>query len=279
MDTACCVLSRVRRCSAARWRQVVTAHRAGDPCPLRWVSTQFTGGLPGLARSLLSSRLKYLERIGVVERLDGVPAKRSEYRLTRSGLALRPVLVALGLDVGLATAAIGNGELSMAALLWDMHQGLDRSRLPKDELTIGFRFPRSNPSSGWIRVSQSESRACTGSPDHPIDLTVIVEPMILKELWWGKRACAGAIAAGDVGFEGPRHSHALTQSGSAPVHSPRSAPQPSKGKGSKEKSLIFQNAVIEPRSRRVHRSPILSVNLGRTSTEVSERPRHFQKHP
>jgi DNA-binding HxlR family transcriptional regulator len=162
-------------------------------------------GLPGLSRSLLSSRLRYLERIGVVDRLASEGhANRTAYRLTDSGLSLRPVLVALGawtLDWQLPPSV--DGELSTAALLWHMHQGLDRSMLPKTELTIGFRFPRSKPSGGWIRVGEFESGACIGSAEHEVDLTVVVEPKILNELWWGKRACAAAIAAGDVGFEGP----------------------------------------------------------------------------
>ncbi|MBV6755491.1 winged helix-turn-helix transcriptional regulator [Rhodococcus opacus] len=162
--------------------------------------------MPGLSRTLLSSRLRYLERIGVVDHVvdGGRHGARSEYKLTQSGLALRPVLEALGTWTSQwQLPPTGDGELGAASLLWHMHRGLDRTTLPKRELTIGFRFPHSEPSTGWIYVGEFDSGACTGFPEREIDLTVIVEPTILGELWWGKRTCAAAIAAGDVGFEGP----------------------------------------------------------------------------
>lgn len=120
--------------------------------------------LPGMSRSLLSSRLRYLERIGVIERLAdaGHPA-RSEYRLTRSGLALRPVLEALGawtLDWQLPPK--GDDQLNVSALMWHMFQGLDRSALPKTEMTIEFRFLRSSTASAWIHVGEHDSGACIG---------------------------------------------------------------------------------------------------------------------
>jgi DNA-binding HxlR family transcriptional regulator len=162
-------------------------------------------GLPALSRTLLSSRLRYLERIGVVSRLVATsPGNRSEYRLTPSGLALRPVLEALGVwarDWQLPPTA--DSEVSVPTLMWQMQQGIKPDLLPMRELTLAFRFPRSHPSTAWIHVGPEGSRACIGAPERQPDLTVIVEPAVLNELWWGRRACADAIMRGDVGFEGP----------------------------------------------------------------------------
>ena len=162
-------------------------------------------GLPALSRTLLSSRLRYLQRIGVVRR-HGCPApgSRHEYRLTPAGLALRPVLEALGVwarDWQLPPSA--DGEVNVATLMWQMHHGLARDLIPMRELTLAFRFPDSQPSSAWIHVAPEGSRACIGAPEGQPDLTVIVDATVLNELWWGKRACEDAIRRGDVGFEGP----------------------------------------------------------------------------
>ncbi|WP_184749227.1 winged helix-turn-helix transcriptional regulator [Microbacterium thalassium] len=162
-------------------------------------------GLPALSRTLLSSRLRYLERIGVVSRHGSrSPGSRSEYRLTASGLALRPVLEALGVwarDWQLAPTA--DGEVNVATLMWQMQQGIQPELLPLRELTLAFQFPDSHPSHAWIHVGPEGPRASIGAPEHQPDLTVIVEPEVLNELWWGRRACADAIMRGDVGFEGP----------------------------------------------------------------------------
>lgn len=164
-------------------------------------------GLPALSRSLLVSRLRYLERIGVVEHLvDEETPARGAYRLTSSGLALRPVLEAFGawaLDWQLPPTSAG--DVNVSALMWQMYHGLDRAALPSSELTIAFRFPGSKPSSAWIHAGASDAGACIGVAEGVVDLTVVVEARILYELWWGRRRCEQAIAAGDVGFDGPTH--------------------------------------------------------------------------
>ncbi|HEU5029314.1 MAG TPA: helix-turn-helix domain-containing protein [Spirillospora sp.] len=60
--------------------------------------TDVKNGLPGVATNLLSTRLKELEEAGLVVREDAPPPVATVlYALTEDGLALEPVLKALGL--------------------------------------------------------------------------------------------------------------------------------------------------------------------------------------
>src|SRR6476661_7189156 len=60
--------------------------------------TDLKNGLPGIATNLLSTRLKELEDAGLVAREDAPPPVATVlYTLTDRGLALEPVLKALGL--------------------------------------------------------------------------------------------------------------------------------------------------------------------------------------
>lgn len=60
--------------------------------------TDLKNGLPGIATNLLSTRLKELEEAGLVAREDAPPPVATVlYTLTDRGLALEPVLKALGL--------------------------------------------------------------------------------------------------------------------------------------------------------------------------------------
>jgi DNA-binding HxlR family transcriptional regulator len=60
--------------------------------------TDLKNGLPGIATNLLSTRLKELEEAGLVVREDAPPPVATAlYTLTDRGLALEPVLKALGL--------------------------------------------------------------------------------------------------------------------------------------------------------------------------------------
>ena len=60
--------------------------------------TDVKKGLPGVATNLLSTRLKELEEFGLIARRDAPPPVATAlYELTDDGLALEPVLQALGL--------------------------------------------------------------------------------------------------------------------------------------------------------------------------------------
>ncbi|HWK12041.1 MAG TPA: helix-turn-helix domain-containing protein, partial [Vicinamibacterales bacterium] len=50
-------------------------------------------GLPGISRSLLASRLRDLQRCGVIERVPGT-LHRTEYHLTDAGRELKSVIEA-----------------------------------------------------------------------------------------------------------------------------------------------------------------------------------------
>jgi DNA-binding HxlR family transcriptional regulator len=59
--------------------------------------TDLRAGLPGIATNLLAARLRELEAAGIVEREEAPPPIATTlFRLTPRGLALRPVLEALG---------------------------------------------------------------------------------------------------------------------------------------------------------------------------------------
>jgi DNA-binding HxlR family transcriptional regulator len=60
--------------------------------------TDLKNGLPGVAPNLLALRLKELEQAGLLSRADAPPPVAAQvYDLTEDGLALEPVLRALGL--------------------------------------------------------------------------------------------------------------------------------------------------------------------------------------
>src|SRR5436190_7273575 len=60
--------------------------------------TDLKNGLPGIATNLLSGRLKELEDADLISRQDAPPPIATTlYHLTENGLAVEPVLKALGL--------------------------------------------------------------------------------------------------------------------------------------------------------------------------------------
>ncbi|MFC3960949.1 winged helix-turn-helix transcriptional regulator [Nocardia jiangsuensis] len=89
-----CAASRALDVVGDRWSLLLVRELCGGP---RRYSDLFAD-LPGISTDVLASRLKELERDGIVtrERL-GPRANAAAYQLTDTGLALRPVLDALSI--------------------------------------------------------------------------------------------------------------------------------------------------------------------------------------
>jgi DNA-binding HxlR family transcriptional regulator len=163
-------------------------------------------GLPGLNRSVLSDRLRHLAHLGLLERLpiESHP-KRRGYVLTEAGMALRPVLEAIGAwTVEWRFPRPTNQQSDPTLLLWRMHQGIDQQALPDGRICIEFRFPNTDPSHGWIHADSKSSGVCLGAPEYDVDLIVTALPRVLNEVWYGYRTLPSALEAGLVEIVGPQ---------------------------------------------------------------------------
>lgn len=89
-----CALARGLDVIGDRWTLLIVRELllAG---PLRY--TDLRDGLPGIATNLLVDRLRDLEQVGVIERIDAPrPVATTLFRLTAWGEGLRPVVLAIG---------------------------------------------------------------------------------------------------------------------------------------------------------------------------------------
>jgi len=90
-----CSIARALDVVGDRWTLLIVRELLlQGPCRF----TDLKNGLPGVAANLLSTRLKELEAAGLVTREDAPPPVATGlYSLSETGLALEPVLKALGL--------------------------------------------------------------------------------------------------------------------------------------------------------------------------------------
>jgi DNA-binding HxlR family transcriptional regulator len=160
-------------------------------------------GLPGLSRSLLSSRLRGLARHGIVEHRSG-PA--GGYRLTAAGTDLWDVIHALGIwTVRWRFPPPTASDADSALLLWRIYQGLDVSRLPPYRVTVEFIFPGAEPSRGWLVLDRADSSLCMEPPGHEADLVVRGSVSAWLTIWFGHRTYTDVVAAGDLVLDGQAH--------------------------------------------------------------------------
>ena len=96
-------------------------------------------GAPGLSRTLLSQRLKQLERLGIVESASKPAGRGRHYELTPAGHDLFKVCVSLG-EWGARWLEIAPENLDPFVALWSMCNALRRDRLPDRRVVIQFDF-------------------------------------------------------------------------------------------------------------------------------------------
>ena len=173
-------------------------------------------GLPGLSRSLLTKRLRQLERAGIVERLGG------EYLLTDAGRGLEPVVFGLGeWGARWAFGAPTAQELDAELLVWWMHRRLDVSALPGKRHVLHVRFT-DDRRLYWIVVEHGVPSVCHADPGFDVDVTITSDVTALFEVWLGRTPITDAVRSGRLCFDGPpalvrRMSEVLRLSPVAPV--------------------------------------------------------------
>jgi len=155
-------------------------------------------GLPGLSRSLLTKRLRQLERAGIVERLDG------EYLLTEAGRGLEPIVFGLGEWGALWTFGEPEPEeLDPDLLAWWMHTRLDTSSLPGRRHVLHLLLA-DDPRQFWFVVEAGNPSVCLTDPGFEVDVTMHTDLRSLYEVWLGRLPVQKAVRSGRLTFEGPR---------------------------------------------------------------------------
>ena len=193
-----------------RYGQYCPISRALDLLGERWTlmivrdmligATRFNDlarGLPGLSRSLLTQRLRMLERGGVVVRVDG------EYLLTDAGQQLEPVVFGLGAWGARWTFDEPDpDELDAELLVWWIHVGLDTSMLAAGRHVFHVRFT-DDKRRYWLVDDGTGPSMCHTDPGYPVDLTISSDVSSLYQVWLGRVPLAAALRSGRLRFEGP----------------------------------------------------------------------------
>ena len=137
--------------------------------------SEILGGAPGLSRTLLSQRLKQLERVAIVESRPKPGGRGCHYELTAAGRDLFKVCGSLG-EWGARWLEIAPKHLDPFVALWSMCNALRRDRLPDRRAVIRFDFtgrPRSERY--WLLIEHGETEICKTYPGLDEDLYITAE--------------------------------------------------------------------------------------------------------
>ena len=153
-------------------------------------------GNPGLSRSLLSKRLRQLERAGIVEHDD------DQYVLTEAGRDLEELVFGLGRwGAKWQFDEPREDELDPRLLMWWVHDRLDYAALPDRRLVLEFRFT-DQLKRFWILKDSQGPSVCDHDPGFVIDATVLADLPTLYQVWLGKLDLRSALQSGRVEMQG-----------------------------------------------------------------------------
>lgn len=159
--------------------------------------------LPGISRSLLTQRLRHLERRGVVELWPSPTGRGSEYHLTPAGKDLEAVIDALGRwSVEWLFDDLNPAEVDPVALTWWMHRRVDTEHLPPGRVVIEFEHSGPARQTIWMVLDRGDPSVCVQHPGFDTDVRVTTTTPALANVFQGYETWAHAVAAGAIQIEG-----------------------------------------------------------------------------
>lgn len=180
-------------------------------------STRFNDlrrGLPRMSPTLLSKRLGELETAGVVQPVKGDQGVK-EYRLTKAGEELRPLIMGIGAwGQRWVESEISLNNLDPELLIWDMHRFLKIDPLPERRVCLQFVFnnlPTARQNYWLLADPQSGVEACYADPGYDVDLYSECSLRTMTGIWMGLDTVEKAVDEGRLELTGAREVAARMQ--------------------------------------------------------------------
>ena len=159
--------------------------------------------LPGISRSVLSQRLRHLQKLGLVERAFHDGQRSAEYHLTPAGRDLRPVMQALG-DWAV-TWAFGDPdpeELDPDLVVRWISRHLARDRLPPRRVVVAFEVLGRSPRWYWLVINTDDVSICRHDPGFPTDVAICCDAETLYRVYLGDLSMVQAQEVGRLQLTG-----------------------------------------------------------------------------
>ena len=160
-------------------------------------------GVPLMSSSLLSKRLRQLERAGIIERRQRSDGKGSEYHLTPAGQELGPVFAQIGIwSERWLRRPIFTETPDTGLLMWWVRTTVNTEALPAGRAVIHFRF-RGAPEklrNFWLVLPEAD--LCLSDPGFGVDLSVSSDPKTMTAVWMGDLALDEALSNRAIELDG-----------------------------------------------------------------------------
>jgi DNA-binding HxlR family transcriptional regulator len=190
-----CPITRAAEVLATRWTPVIVRNLLLG-CE---TFSEIAEGAPGIPRSVLSSRLRLLERYGLVERIP-----TGGYRLTPAGEELEAVLDAMGVW-GARWLETAPEDLDAHVVLWSMCRLMQKNgQLPDRRVVLRFDISEARHPHFWVVLDHPSAEVCVKPPGFDVDVVVTTDSEWLALWHMGRLPLSAAMRRGLIGVSGPR---------------------------------------------------------------------------
>ena len=161
--------------------------------------------LPGMSRSLLTQRLKHLERKGVVDTRPSPAGRGNTYHLTEAGADLYDVLIAMGRwSITWMYDKLDPADIDAESLMWWMHRRTDPDRAPDERTTVQFDHTAPQRRSYWMVFERRSASVCVTDPGFPVSAVVRCPTEQLGRVFNGFESWQAAVRSGRIDVSGRR---------------------------------------------------------------------------
>jgi DNA-binding HxlR family transcriptional regulator len=196
-----CPLALAAELLCERWTLLIVS-RLLDGC------SQFNEihrGVPRITATMLTQRLRHLQRAGVVMSRPAPRGAPRNYELTAAGRELEPLIEGLAVWGQNWARDMRSDDLDPAFLVWSMHMRLDSASMPAGRTVLAFEFsgaPR-EPRRFWLVNENGTVDMCLKDPGYAVDVYVRADLRLFIEAWRGFRNLRAEIASERVKLIGP----------------------------------------------------------------------------
>ena len=148
----------------------------------------FQNALPRISPTVLSNRLKTMEKNGLIIHKKDTGKNRGNYYLTQSGKELAPIMDQLARwGLRWARDQLCEVDIDAGAFMWDFHRTLNTSQLPEGEHVFCVLLKDQPDANKWWMIARCDSvDLCNEDPGFDVSLYISANLSALAEVWMGE---------------------------------------------------------------------------------------------
>lgn len=192
-----CPIAKAAEILAERWTPLIIrnlmldCHRFGE----------ILQGCPHMSTSLLTERLRSLERDGVISSTPAGRGRGRRYSLTPAGQELAEVILHLG-RWGARWLEITPRDYDPFVALWSWARMVDTRALPAHRVVVRFEFTDRPRQRFWLLLCRPRPEVCVSPPGPDEHLVARTDVATLVDVQRGHLPLADALARGALTLDG-----------------------------------------------------------------------------